>query len=55
MRLLIIASLCAIAKGLNSLIPYYVIYGIFVIYAIIFAIKHRFANKVLGRVMFVLG
>ena len=55
LRLLIIASLIAIGEALTNSIPYYFVYGIIVIYAIIYSIKHNFVYKVVGRVFFVLG
>ena len=55
LRLLIVASLIAIGRALSHHIPFYIVYGILVIYAIIYSIKHRFVYKVAGRVLFVLG
>jgi hypothetical protein len=45
----------AVGAVLGNMIPYYVVYGVYVAYAIIFAIKHNFHFKIVGRIVFVLG
>lgn len=45
----------AIGATLDNKIPYYVIYGVYALYGIIFVIKHNFHFKVMGRIVFVLG
>ncbi len=54
-RLLIICGLMAIAKVLSNNICYYIIFGVYAVYGIIYTIKHNFHFKVLGRIVFVLG
>jgi hypothetical protein len=45
----------AIAKVLSNNICYYIIFGVYAVYGIIYTIKHNFHFKVLGRIVFVLG
>ena len=45
----------AVGNILGTLIPYYIIYGIYTVYAILFTIKHKFHFKVVGRIVFVFG
>lgn len=54
-RILSICALLAFAIVFVNTIPLYVAYGIFVIYGVLFAIKHNFAFPVVGRINFVLG
>jgi hypothetical protein len=55
LRLLLVAALVAVYKGLNLIGFIYGIFGPLVLYLIIVAWKHKFVNPALGRVMFVLG
>lgn len=55
MKVLLIASLVAIDAALGNPIPRYFVYGIIVIYTIIYCIKHDFVYKVFERVLYVLG
>lgn len=45
----------AIGSVLGTMIPYYIVYGVYVTYAILFAIKNNFHYKVVGRIIFVTG
>ena len=45
----------AVAFTLNNVIPYYIIYGMYVLYAILFTVKNNFHYKVVGRIVFVVG
>lgn len=45
----------AVGVTLQTLIPYYIVYGVYAFYAILFAIKHPFHFRIVGRIIFVLG
>lgn len=45
----------AVGVILQTLIPYYIVYGVYAFYAILFAIKHPFHFRIVGRIIFVLG
>lgn len=40
---------------MDNLIPLYVIYGVYALYAIIFTVKHTWYYKCVGRVVFLFG
>lgn len=54
-RLFLVCGLMAVGSLLSNMVPYYIIYGLYTVYAILFAIKHNFHFKVMGRIVFVLG
>lgn len=54
-RLLLICGLMAIGVALQTLIPYYIVYGVYAFYAILFTIKHPFHFGIVGRIVFALG
>lgn len=45
----------AIGSVLQTLIPFYIVYGVYAFYAILFTIKHPFHFRIVGRILFVLG
>ena len=55
LRLILVAVLVVCAQLLSSTAPYYFIYGIYVLYTIIYAWKNKFVFPVGGRIVFVLG
>lgn len=54
-RLFLICGLMAVSMVLGNTIPYYIVYGVYAVYAILFTIKHNFHFKVVGRIIFVTG
>ena len=45
----------AVAKSLSNNICYYIIFGVYAVYGILYAIKHNFSFRIIGRIVFVLG
>lgn len=45
----------AIGYALQNQIPYYFIYGVYIVYAVLFGVKNNFLFKVVGRIVFVVG
>ena len=45
----------AIPKSLSNNICYYIIFGVYAVYGILYAIKHNFSFRIIGRIVFVLG
>ena len=50
-----IGVLVVTAQTMASNAPYYFIYGVYVIYAIIYAWKSKFVYPIFGRIIFILG
>ena len=55
LRLILVAVLVVCADLMQSTAPYYFIYGIYVLYAVIYAWKNKFVFPVGGRIIFILG
>lgn len=45
----------ALGSVLGNVVPYYVVYGVYVVYAVLYTVKHGFLFRVVGRVVFVFG
>lgn len=54
-RLLLIMGLVGVAVALSSRLPFYFIYGVEVLYTVLFAWKNSFVFKAAGRVVFIIG
>ena len=52
---MLIALLVAFADTQNSTKPYYFIYGIYILYVVVYAWKYPFVFKIGGRIIFILG